>query len=152
MLGGDREVFPRSPRHWALTCPPASQAGLHAVRAGRYATFIDDAALAGAPVLLVNPRIRLATAAVFKAWDGVDRGPLGDWREGRNDLEASARTLVPEIDAALGSLAGARLARMSGSGATCFGLYGSESDRDVAQARIVEAAPRWWTLRTRLRT
>ena len=48
-----------------------------------------DLGLAGTPVLLVNPRVPLSTGAVFAAWDGVDRGPLGDWREGRNDLEAA---------------------------------------------------------------
>ena len=45
--------------------------------------------LAGTPVLLVNPGIPLSTAEVFAAWDGVDRGPLGDWQAGRNDLEAA---------------------------------------------------------------
>lgn len=41
----------------------------------------------GMPVLLLNPRVPLSTAAVFKAWDGIDRGSLGDWRDGRNDLK-----------------------------------------------------------------
>jgi 4-diphosphocytidyl-2-C-methyl-D-erythritol kinase len=107
--------------------------------------------LAGLPVLLVNPGIPLSTAAVFAAWDGVDRGPLGNWEAGRNDLEISACRLVPEIVDVLRSLAGARIARMSGSGATCFGLFESEAARDSAAARIAAAHPLWWVSQTRLR-
>ncbi|MFN3347321.1 MAG: hypothetical protein ACK42E_05915, partial [Candidatus Bipolaricaulaceae bacterium] len=59
--------------------------------------------------VLVNPRIPLATAPVFHGWDGVDRGPLIDWKTGRNDLETPARALVPEIGAVLNVLSGARL-------------------------------------------
>ncbi len=107
--------------------------------------------LSGTPVLLVNPGIPLSTAAVFRGWDGVDRGPLGDWEAGRNDLEAPARRLVPEIGDVLQALAGARLARMSGSGATCFGLFDSEAGRGAAAARITAGHPGWWVSQTRLR-
>jgi 4-diphosphocytidyl-2-C-methyl-D-erythritol kinase len=107
--------------------------------------------LAGMPVLLVNPGVALSTAAVFAAWDGVDRGPLGDWESGRNDLETPARRLVPQIADMLHALSGARIARMSGSGATCFGLFESEAARDAAAARIAAAYPRWWLSQTRLR-
>lgn len=114
-------------------------------------TPIDLPGLAGTPVLLVNPRIPLATAPVFRAWDGVDRGPLVDWESGRNDLEAPARMLVPEIGAVLAALSGARVARMSGSGATCFGLYESESARDAAFHDIKAENPGWWLSASRLR-
>ncbi len=114
-------------------------------------TRIDLPELTGAPLLLVNPRIPLSTAPVFRAWDGVDRGPLVDWETGRNDLEAPARTLVPEIGAVLETLSHAQVARMSGSGATCFGLYDSEGARDAARAAIAAANPGWWTLATCLR-
>jgi 4-diphosphocytidyl-2-C-methyl-D-erythritol kinase len=107
--------------------------------------------LSGTPVLLVNPGVPLATAAVFKAWDGIDRGPLGDWRAGRNDLQAPAGRLVPEIGAVLEALGSARVARMSGSGATCFGLFESDAERDAAAARIGAARPGWWVSQTRLR-
>ena len=107
--------------------------------------------LAGMPVLLVNPGIALSTAAVFAAWDGVDLGPLEHWESGRNDLEAPARRLVPEIADMLRALSGARVARMSGSGATCFGLFDGEAARDAAAARIAAAHPRWWLSQTRLR-
>jgi 4-diphosphocytidyl-2-C-methyl-D-erythritol kinase len=107
--------------------------------------------LSGTLVLLVNPGIALSTAAVFAAWDGVDRGPLVRWEDGRNDLEAPARALVPEIGAALAALSGARTARMSGSGPTCFGLYDDEGARDAAAAAIRARFPGWWVSQTRLR-
>jgi 4-diphosphocytidyl-2-C-methyl-D-erythritol kinase len=107
--------------------------------------------MSGTPVLLVNPRVGLSTAEVFARWDGVDRGPLRDWREGRNDLEAPAIALVPQIKSVLawlGTRPGATFTRMSGSGATCFALFDSEEARDAA----ADAVPReWWRLATYLR-
>ena len=113
--------------------------------------LLVDPRIAGTPVLLVNPRVPLSTGEVFARWDGEDRGPLGDWRDGRNDLEAPAIGLVPEIDEVLGWLrgqSGADFARMSGSGATCFALFASEAARDDAAAAVPE---RWWHLATFLR-
>ncbi len=114
----------------------------------------DD--LAGTPVLLVNPRVPLSTGPVFKAWDGKDRGALPQGaasqiaREGRNDLEAPAISLCPVIAEVLSALAGTNpwLARMSGSGATCFALYDTLEARDAAQAAMPEG---WWTMAGRLR-
>jgi 4-diphosphocytidyl-2-C-methyl-D-erythritol kinase len=107
--------------------------------------------VSGAAVLLVNPRVPLSTREVFAGWDGVDRGPLEDWRHGRNDLEPAATALVPQIGAVLAWLAaqpGGQFVRMSGSGATCFALFESEEARDAA----CEAVPReWWRLATFLR-
>jgi len=107
--------------------------------------------ISGTPVLLVNPRVALSTADVFGGWDGEDRGPLGNWREGRNDLEAPAIALVPQIKTVLSLLAvrpGVTFTRMSGSGATCFALFDSEEARDAA----ADAVPReWWRLATFLR-
>jgi 4-diphosphocytidyl-2-C-methyl-D-erythritol kinase len=114
----------------------------------------DD--LAGTPVLLVNPHVPLSTGPVFKAWDGADRGALPKGpaskiaREGRNDLEAPAISLCPVIAAVLAALQGTGpwLARMSGSGATCFALYDTPEARDAA----AEAMPDdWWTMAGRLR-
>ena len=119
--------------------------------AGDQLTPIALPELSGTPVLLVNPRVALSTADVFAAWDGLDRGPLGDWREGRNDLEPPAMALVPQIASVLawlGTRPGANFVRMSGSGATCFALFDSEPARDAA----AEAVPReWWRLATFLR-
>lgn len=107
--------------------------------------------IGGIPVLLVNPRVALSTAEVFALWDGEDRGPIADWREGRNDLEKPAISLVPQIESVLawlGTRPGAYFARMSGSGATCFAFFESESARDSA----ADAVPReWWRLSTYLR-
>jgi 4-diphosphocytidyl-2-C-methyl-D-erythritol kinase len=112
---------------------------------------VDLQSLAGSPVLLVNPRVALSTAAVFARWDGLDRGPLDDWRQGRNDLEAPAIAAVPQIETILAWLSaqrGATLVRMSGSGATCFALFESEQARSSAAALV----PReWWRLETFLR-
>lgn len=119
--------------------------------AGDRLQLLDDPTVAGTPALLVNPRIQLSTGAVFAAWRELDRGPLTDWRAGRNDLEEPARGLVPEIGEILDWLAlqdGVTLARMSGSGATCFALFESEEKRDEAAA----ACPsNWWHLASFLR-
>ena len=107
----------------------------------------DALPLAGLGVLLVNPRVPVPTGPVFKAWDGVDRGPLGsDWRTARNDLEAPAIALQPviaDVLAWLRSLPGATLARMSGSGATCFALFNGPAP-DIA------APEGWWSAATEL--
>lgn len=119
--------------------------------AGDRLTPIDASDLSGVPVLLVNPRVPLSTAEVFAAWDGKDRGALGEWREGRNDLEEPAKALVPQIGSVLAWLSAqpdAHFVRMSGSGATCFALFADEHARDSAAV----AVPReWWHLASLLR-
>lgn len=118
-----------------------------------------DDSLAGTAVLLVNPRLPLATGPVFAGWDGVDLGPLptGDARsmalQGRNDLEAPAIALCPAITDVLVALRDTApwLARMSGSGATCFALYADEAARDAAAALLRAQRPDWWQLAGRLR-
>ena len=119
--------------------------------AGDELVLLDDPSIAGTPVLLVNPRVPLSTGEAFARWDGVDRGSLADWREGRNDLEAPAIALVPQIREVLDWLRGqesAGVVRMSGSGATCFALFGNEEARDSAAAAVPE---HWWHLATHLR-
>jgi 4-diphosphocytidyl-2-C-methyl-D-erythritol kinase len=119
--------------------------------AGDHLQLIDDTSIAGTRVLLVNPRNELSTGDVFAAWDGVDRGPLGDWRQGRNDLEEPAIMLVPAIAKVLAWLKGrdgANFVRMSGSGATCFALFDSDEQRDAAAAACPD---QWWHLSTFLR-
>jgi 4-diphosphocytidyl-2-C-methyl-D-erythritol kinase len=112
--------------------------------------------LTGLPLLLVNPGVACPTGPVFAHWDQKDRGPLAEeislsaLVKARNDLEPPAIALVPEIEALLHKLSiqpGIILARMSGSGATCFGLFESEDARDTA---AVALSP-FWTLATRLR-
>jgi 4-diphosphocytidyl-2-C-methyl-D-erythritol kinase len=119
--------------------------------AGDRLTPVDLSDLSGTPVLLVNPRVQLSTADIFARWDGVDQGPLGDWREGWNGLEAAAIAIAPQVEAVmawLGTRPGASFVRMSGSGATCFAFFESEDARDLA----ADTVPReWWRLATFLR-
>ena len=111
--------------------------------------------LAGAPVLLVNPRVACPTGPVFRLWNGVDHGPLdpANWQTARNDLELPAIALVPEIGAVLLALrqTGANVTRMSGSGATCFAIYDDTGQRDRAARQIADRQPDWWTLSGALR-
>jgi 4-diphosphocytidyl-2-C-methyl-D-erythritol kinase len=114
-----------------------------------------EAVAAGTPLLLVNPGLKVVTADVFKRWKGKDGGPLPrNWRDGGNDLQSPAAAIAPEIGVVLETLArqaGATVSRMSGSGATCFALFGSETERDVAAARIRAEQPTWWHLSSRIR-
>lgn len=111
--------------------------------------------LAGTPVLLANPGASCPTGPVYKGWDGIDRGSLAILRNGwRNDLTPSAVALVPEIGMALFVLAeleGTTQVALSGSGATCFALFGKEGDRDAALASLRETHPDWWVMTGRLR-
>lgn len=111
-------------------------------------------------LILVNPRIEVATRDVFAAMTSRNNSPMEEppatrdfdsftaWlSRQRNDMEPAARSLAPEIDKALTRLSaaqGVQLARMSGSGATCFGLC-----RDFATARRAAMALQiaeqgWW--------
>ncbi|WP_439532895.1 4-(cytidine 5'-diphospho)-2-C-methyl-D-erythritol kinase [Polymorphobacter sp.] len=108
----------------------------------------------GRPVLLVNPRVSLATGPVFAAWDRQDRGPLdaeAPLTQLRNDMTAAACGLAPVIAEVLEALAATvpLLARMSGSGATCFALY--ESGAACTAAETLIAARGWWHSATVLR-
>ena len=112
---------------------------------------VDLPSLGGTPVLIVNPLVALSTAVVFARWDGVDRGALVDWSDGRNDLQDPAIALVPEIADVLDWLQGcegATFVRMSGSGASCFALFHDEVARDLAAASVPDA---WWHLASLLR-
>jgi 4-diphosphocytidyl-2-C-methyl-D-erythritol kinase len=114
-------------------------------------------ALPALHLVLVNPRRPLATADVFKALRHEPGGPraepvpavpdLGWLARSRNDLEAPARSLLPAIGELLAALATApdcRLARMSGSGPTCFGLFDGPTAARAAAAMLAGARPRWW--------
>jgi len=115
--------------------------------------------MAGMPILLVNPRVPVPTGPVFKAWDQIDRGPMPSGKasvialEGRNDLEIPAIGICPEIATCLATLRETSpwLARMSGSGATCFALYEDASQRDAAAAKIAASNPDWWQMTGALR-
>jgi 4-diphosphocytidyl-2-C-methyl-D-erythritol kinase len=111
-------------------------------------------------LVLVNSGVALATAEVFAARRGGFSGS-GRWSETLpdlpalaeclaglgNDLEAPARTLAPEIGQALAlidHMPEVLLARMSGSGATCFGLFANGEGARNAAAAIGSERPDWW--------
>ncbi len=114
---------------------------------------LTPVAFAGAAVVLVNPGVAVSTAAVFRAWDGVDRGALahGDARAaalaGRNDLQAPAVQIagaIADVLATLEAQSGTTMARMSGSGATCFALVDGLPQARVAAHALQAARPHWW--------
>jgi 4-diphosphocytidyl-2-C-methyl-D-erythritol kinase len=115
-------------------------------------------------VLLANPRVPLATAAVYGSLGAESLGSqpakpqLPDFGGSfdklfayvlprGNDLEPTALRLVQQIGevlAALSALPGARIARLSGSGPTCFALFGSENEATHAAATLSAQHPAWW--------
>jgi 4-diphosphocytidyl-2-C-methyl-D-erythritol kinase len=122
------------------------------------------------PCVLVNPRVPVATKDVFAelglrngellvgaadviqaaAWP-EDGASVEDWvevlAENSNDLEAPATRIQPvigEVLAALSATNGAWLARMSGSGATCFAIYENTAEAQRASQRIQLDHPQWW--------
>lgn len=114
-------------------------------------------------LLLVNPGVSLSTARVFAEraqhcheftapgmpdLAGVSAERLIESSAScRNDLEVAACTLEPEIAGVIAELAqqpGCRISRMSGSGATCFGLFVAEEEAQDAAAHMAAAHPGWW--------
>lgn len=117
--------------------------------------------LPAAGIVLVNPGVAVATPAVFAVLDRRDNPPLppppgrfadaaalAAWlRDGRNDLEAAARTVAPVIGdvlAALAADADVLLARLSGSGATVFALTADTETAARVAARIKALGRPWW--------
>lgn len=127
-------------------------------------------ALPSMPCVMVNPRVPVATKDVFQALGlrngellvgvtDVIRAPawpeegasIADWVEVletvANDLEAPAMRIEPVIGEVLQALresAGVKLARMSGSGATCFAIYGAPAEAHAAAEKIRRGHPGWW--------
>ncbi len=123
------------------------------------------------PAVLINPGVPVPTAPVFKAL-GLSVGEslpgaahpavaatsdpdalLATLRPARNDLEGPALTVAPVIGEALSALRAQRcdLARMSGSGATVFGLFADRHRASAAARRLRAAHPNWWIAPTFLR-
>jgi 4-diphosphocytidyl-2-C-methyl-D-erythritol kinase len=119
------------------------------------------ATLPAAGIVLANPRRKLPTADVFRRRSGVfsqagrfepipadAAGLAAALTSRRNDLTEAAVALVPEIGGVLDRLAAlpsALLARMSGSGATCFALFADRAAALAAGRTLAAAAPGWWT-------
>lgn len=116
-------------------------------------------------LVLVNPGVQVPTPDIFRAlarkqnpamaarlhWPS--RAAFLSWlADQRNDLEAPAIATAPvirDVLAALRRANGCRLARMSGSGATCFGIFESDAQAREAAAQIAAAQPDWWAQATR---
>jgi 4-diphosphocytidyl-2-C-methyl-D-erythritol kinase len=119
-----------------------------------------------AGLVLVNPGIGLSTPAVYRARQGgfspparfdappADAAALAALlAERNNDLTDAAVSLVPEIATVLGAIGADKtclLARMSGSGATCFGLYADVDAASAAGALLKRDHPGWWVAPGRL--
>ena len=119
------------------------------------------------PMVLVWPGRPVSTAEVFKTLARRDNPPLADppaakslveiatWLAAcRNDLELPASVIAPEIGAVLGVLRatpGCLVARMSGSGSACFGLYAAPAAASAAATVIAQARPDWWSVATEAR-
>jgi 4-diphosphocytidyl-2-C-methyl-D-erythritol kinase len=120
--------------------------------------------------VLVNPRLPLSTAAVFKALGAPSLSDtrravasvsavtdaeslLGIMRAHGNDLEVPATALLPiirDIKASLGELPGCHLCALAGSGPSCFGIFASAVDAHQGAAVLAARRPQWWIAATRL--
>ncbi|WP_420408537.1 4-(cytidine 5'-diphospho)-2-C-methyl-D-erythritol kinase [Hoeflea sp.] len=114
-------------------------------------------------LVIVNPRVPVSTPVVFKGLQRRDNPPLpstGNWGnmdrllswlgETRNDLEPPALSAVAEIQDCIDALrdTGARFARMSGSGASCFGIFEDQRSAEAAARAIQDSNPGWFVAAT----
>lgn len=159
-------------RLWGLPLPPADAvlalgadvpvclAARPARMGGIGETLTPVPALPDLAVVLVNPRVEVATPAVFRALPRKDNAPmetlpqagastaaLAAWlARQRNDLEAPAIAVAPVIAEVLAAITSTTplVARMSGSGATCFGLYATDAEAAAAAKTLALRQPEWW--------
>ncbi|MBB5274639.1 4-diphosphocytidyl-2-C-methyl-D-erythritol kinase [Rhizobium rosettiformans] len=134
------------------------------LRARGIGEAIEKAAMPSVPLVLLNPLKPVSTPEIFRSLTRRDNAPIGEmtaapnvseWMKSlsvlRNDLQPRAEALVPEIaeacDLLRQSLAG--FVRMSGSGATCFGLYETEAAAMKAALALSAYRPNWYVLLTR---
>ena len=135
---------------------------------GRGVVLTDEPRLPPLPAVLFNPGVPSPTGAVYRAYDAgpmrsADRpDPPRDWSVAgvidwlsvqRNDLQPPALALTPAIADALAAVAATpqvALTRMSGSGATVFGLYPTEAAAQAAARTLAAAHPHAWVTATRL--
>ena len=119
-----------------------------------------------APLVLVNPGVAVSTAQIFanlknRVGIGQAAKPKADlsvlaladyFKSNRNDLEKPAREIAPAIDEVLQAIShsGALRTRMSGSGATCFGLFADDKSAEAAAAKIAGDHPDWWVKKARI--
>jgi len=165
------EISPTEPRLADIALALGADVPMCLAGAAAFAGGIGDdlemvSALPVMPLVLVNPGVPVETPTVFRARHGPfsDPGRFSDTvtdgarlaallAQRHNDLGPPAESLAPIIrDArfALEVSPGNLLARMSGSGATCFGLFGTEIAAQAAAVRIAAERPDWWVVASRL--
>jgi 4-diphosphocytidyl-2-C-methyl-D-erythritol kinase len=141
---------------------PVCRAGKASFMGGIGEEVVSAGSLPAAHLLLVNPGIATPTPAVFKARQGgfseagrwerppTDVHSLAVALQARgNDLTDAAITVTPAIRdvlAAIGRTQDCLLGRLSGSGATCFGLYADAAAAEAARRAILAASPAWWAV------
>lgn len=167
-------------RHWQVDLPPMEQVltlgadvpvclnGQPCRMQGIGEVVTPIGPIAPLWLVLVNPMVPVPTPQVFGALARRDnpalpaplpdlstaQGLIGYLVRTRNDLEAPALVIAPVIGDCLQALqgsAGCQLARMSGSGATCFGIYGDEATARRAADRIAAQRPDWWSVAAPIR-
>ena len=128
---------------------------------------IEPVGLESLALVLLNPGVAVSTPDTFQALQQKTNAPLGDpgslagasprdiahyLSRQRNDLQAAAMEAAPAIGECLDVLErqhNCLFARMSGSGATCFGLFDSLEDAETAAEDIQRAFPQWWVAATK---
>lgn len=112
-------------------------------------------------LLLVNPNVAVSTPAIFMRLSSKNNMPLLELPQGpnwmdwlssqRNDLQIPAIQCEPIIGDVLGAIhnCGAQLVRMSGSGATCFGIFKNAQECETARLKIATDQPNWWCVATK---
>lgn len=157
-------------RHWGVSVPedlplslgadvPVCMSCTPQIMGGIGEQLTPAPALPYAAMVLVNPMVSVSTGAVFGALKSRDN-PAGPeipatgfagfddfiaWlRQQRNDMEAAAAAICPPISEVLAALASAPLARMSGSGATCFALFHDDRAAGALAERLRRAKQGWW--------
>ena len=175
LVHGNRQIFSRVDfadsrlRETALAVGadvPVCLASRARIMRGVGEELLDPLDLPPLPALLVNPGVPLSTRDVFGRLAGKfskasstevprDIAALVDWLGANgNDLTEPAIACVPAIAhvlTALGALPGVRLARMSGSGPTCFALFASAADAEQAARALKAEHKGWWIQPTTLR-
>ena len=129
--------------------------------AGEQITHLSPAPNWG--LLLVNPNVGVSTPAVFHSLRSKNNPQMQDTFEKcqdiawlchqRNDLEPPAVALVPDVAAVIDAISATpqcQVARMSGSGATCFGIFPTRNQAQTAAQTLQHAHPDWWVVSTTL--
>ncbi|MEP2988926.1 MAG: 4-(cytidine 5'-diphospho)-2-C-methyl-D-erythritol kinase [Parasphingorhabdus sp.] len=163
-------------RHWKLDLPPNKLKNLAKSLGADVPACVDsesafgrgigqdlqpleDSYFSAMHVVLANPLIGISTKEIFEKWNGVDSGTLclDDMSQvllnGRNDLQPIAMALDNSIAPLLSAIENTNpvAARMSGSGATCFGIFKSAGLAAAAEMKIRSSIKKIWTMTGQLR-